>query len=179
MNPEQISSTDKHSHGCNCDDIRKEWFSDWFDKSCNMVKRPIHTVLHFESDLQECTNFSKFLRKKQYLQKRGYNLSFRILAGEIHRFASRKVYVPGDPDHRGGFKTPLVQAIVQVLSWPQEDDARLNKFEKKIDSLCNPRDGSLDLTFYHENGHWSPDCHACRIEHDTQRDCQCKICAGN
>lgn len=83
---------------------------------------------------------------------------FQQLATHVYQLAAYqrcdnidcKCEICRDPDY--GFRSLLVQNLVLLFTLPQEE--RSPELEKTIDSLLAP-DGSLELKYYHENGHWS------------------------
>ena len=51
-----------HSHGCNCEDVRLDWFAEWFQTN-NLVEKPLHVLQITWDDMKDCNNLSKLLRK--------------------------------------------------------------------------------------------------------------------
>lgn len=167
----ETDSPTVHSHGCNCSEIASEWYKDWFEGEDLkwFFDKPKDVDEDIWNDVMECNSLRNFFRKK-----RSYALrSTTKKVAPFHEFAKQIFRLHGHKCNH------LVSEILRVLCLERtsEDTERTWEFEDKVDSLLTGY-GDLKLDVYHNKGHWSSDCYACSVEHETLHPdwCHCKIC---
>ena len=159
---ENEQSPTVHSHGCNCLQISEDWLTDWSD---DKVTQPNDVDKNMWEEVVSCRNLKQLLMKKRdfYMNDRH---NYEEFVQHIYPFAVKKL------------KTNIAQEIVKALTLPRREGERTAEFEAKINSMCTP-DGEQRFEYYHKHNHWSPDCYACQVQHDSFSEsnlCNCTIC---